>query len=123
VITLANEMENRGDFKEAEPEGDEAVFLKEVKIGMKFSKLSKEKILSTSPLAAGLISMTTFASTAGIISILEALGIYNPPMWLVYAILFAGTVGAIVGILTSFGLATVPLWAVRALAVAGGVSA
>lgn len=90
---------------------------------MELVKGTQKKIVKSTPFAAIAGSVAIFSSNAAVISILNAIGIYDPPTWLVYAILAVSTIGAIVGILTSFGLATVPLWAARALAVAGGVSA
>lgn len=57
-----------------------------------------------------------------VVSILAAIGIYNPPKWLVWTLVGAGSISFVVGTLTTFGLATVPAWAAKALLAADGFS-
>lgn len=54
-------------------------------------------------------------TTAAVVTILEQLGYYNPPDWLVYALLAAATVEIIVMLLTGVGIVTIPAWAIAAL--------
>lgn len=49
-----------------------------------------------------------------VVSILQAIGIVNPPSWFVNALLVATTVAAIISIAVSFG-ATIPVWAANAI--------
>jgi hypothetical protein len=53
--------------------------------------------------------------TAEVVGILKQLGIINPPAWLVWALLAAGSVALIISILSGFGLITVPAWAAYAI--------
>jgi len=46
---------------------------------------------------------------------LNQLGIYNPPSWLVWTLLTAGTISLIVGALSTFGIVTVPIGIAKAL--------
>jgi hypothetical protein len=51
--------------------------------------------------------MEIFTSSA-VVGILNQAGIYNPPDWLVWAILGAGTVSVVVAIISTAGYATIP---------------
>lgn len=42
-----------------------------------------------------------------VVGILNQAGIYDPPSYLVWSILFAGSVAAVVSVLTSFGIASI----------------
>jgi len=46
---------------------------------------------------------------------LNQLGIYDPPSWLVWTILTAGTVSLIISALATFGVAAVPVWLASSL--------
>lgn len=97
--------------------------------GIKMSNVLKTKFLGkeiylllAASLALLLFTFLTKDISGGmnVVSILEAIGIVNPPSWLVWTIIGAGSISLIVGALTTFGLATVPSWAAKALLAADG---
>lgn len=61
------------------------------------------------------VLMGSMSVSMDVVGILQQLGIANPPNWLVWTILGAGSVSAIVGAISIFGLASIPLWAQGAL--------
>lgn len=61
------------------------------------------------------VLMGSMSVSMDVVGILNQIGIANPPNWLVWTILGAGSVSVVVGALTTFGLATIPTWAGAAL--------
>ncbi|MGG3881999.1 hypothetical protein, partial [Bacillus smithii] len=60
---------------------------------------------------------------SNVVTILNKLGIYNPPSWLVWALVAAGGTSVIVSLLVSGGwIASVPAWAEAALLAADSYS-
>lgn len=68
------------------------------------------------------IIILNMKKSGDVVGILSQLGIYNPPAWLVWAIIGAGTISLVVGALSTFGIATVPVWAAKALLAADSFS-
>ncbi len=89
---------------------------------MKLIKSMKEKFLYGFPLAALGTLMIIFSSNMSIVGILAHFGIYNPPSWLVTALLIAATLSAIAFLLSLAGIA-VSAALVTALNAAGTVAA
>lgn len=52
---------------------------------------------------------------SNVVAILRACGIYNPPAWLVWALIGAGSVSLVISIIVTAGWATIPAWAAWAI--------
>ncbi|MFR3497974.1 MAG: hypothetical protein ACLTT7_02995 [Paraclostridium bifermentans] len=79
-------------------------------------------LTATSVILLSPIIFLNMKKTGDVVGILGQLGIYNPPSWLVWAIIGAGSISLVVGALSTFGLATVPVWAAKALLAADSFS-